>query len=109
MPNIGNYLLIKTHWIKGIYLIKHDVVLCSKMKSSYWQLQAIADEKVDFEAMILTAKHINSTCELEKRGKLAVRTRGVLIKRQLFILTYNHLILFKQLCRFKIKASGGRI
>ena len=95
MPNVGNYLLIKTHWIKGIYLIKHDVVLCSKMKSSYWQLQAIADVKVDFETMILTAKHINSTYEIGKQGKLAVITRGILSERQLFTLTYNHLSLIK--------------
>ena len=68
MPNIGNYLLIKTHWTKGIYLIKYDVVLCSKMKSSYWQLQAIADVKGGFEAMILTAKRVNSTCELGNKA-----------------------------------------
>ena len=83
-------------------MIKHDVVLCSKTRSGYWQLQAIADVKVDFEAMMLTAKHINSTCELGKQGKLAVITRGMPIKRQLFTLTFNHLSLFKQLYRFKI-------
>ena len=81
----------------------------SNMKSSYWQLQAIANEKVDFEAMILTAKHINSTCELGKQGKLAVITRGILVERQLFTLVFNHLSLLKQLHRFKIKASEGRI
>ena len=76
-------------------MVKYDVVLWSKMKSSYWQLQAIADVRVDFEAMILTVKHINSTCELGKQGKLAVITRGILIERQLFTLKYNHLSLIK--------------
>ena len=90
-------------------MIKYDVVLCSKMKSSYWQLQAIADVKGGFEALILTVKHINSTCGLGKQGKLTVITRGILIERQLFTLMFNHLSLFKQLHRFKIKASGGRI
>ena len=79
------------------------------MKSGYWQLQAITGVKGGVEAMILTAKHINSTCEIGKQGKLAVITHGVLSERQLFTLTYNHLSSFKQLCRFKIKAFGGRI
>ena len=90
-------------------MIKYDVVLKPKMKSSYWQLQAIADVKDGFEPMTLTAKRVNSTCELGKRSKLAVITRGIFVERQLFILLFNHLSLLKQLHRFKIKASEGRI
>ena len=90
-------------------MIKYDVVLKPKMKSSYWQLQAIADVKDGFETMILTAKRVNSTCELGKRSKLAVITRGIFVERQLFILLFNHLSLLKQLHRFKIRASEGRI
>ena len=70
-------------------MAQYDVVLWLKMKNSYWQLQAITDVKGGFEAMILTSKHINSTCELGKQSKLAVITRGVLIKMQLFTLTYK--------------------
>ena len=62
-------------------MIKHDVVLCLKTRSGYWQLQAITDVKGGVEAMILTAKRVNSTCELGKQGKLAVITHGILIER----------------------------
>ena len=51
------------------------------MKNGYWQLQAITEVKGGVEAMILTAKRVNSTCELGKQGKLAVITRGILIER----------------------------
>ena len=75
-------------------MAQYDVVLWSKMKNSYWQLQAITDEKGDIEAMILTAKRVNPTCELGKQGKLAVITRGMFSKRQLFTLLFNHLCSF---------------
>ena len=77
MPNVGNYLLMKTHWIKGTYLSKYDVV---------WFLR--------FEKQLLAV----TICET---SKLAVITRGMPIEGQLFSLTYNHLSLVQTTVRIR--------
>ncbi len=92
---------MQTHWIKRTYFSEYDVVSCSKVKTVIGSYEPLLLERLDLKATGLTAKYISSTCELEKQGKLAVITRGILIERQLFILTFNHLSLFKQLYRFK--------
>ncbi len=108
MPNVGNYSSIQTHWIKRTYLSKYDVVSCSNIKTVISSYEPSLLERIDLKAMGSTVKYISSTCELGKQGKLAVITRGILIERQLFILTLNHLSSFEQLYRFKIKAFRGR-
>ena len=52
----------------------------SDLKSSYWQLQVKDKIKIDFEAMVLTAKYINSTCKLVKQANWQLEHVECLLK-----------------------------